>query len=241
MKTHEESKIFLLTAIVIILLMSFGFLYILFLINNPPIDNPQEDTGVDIYQLQLNDKLGVSADDYHNRDFYTQDQFESDKNQIARYLQVNRYDMIEEKCKTLLSTYQFEEDHLILIYALSNATVFENQSGLNSKDKIIYISMIQDPTIYLHLFNKLNFDEQKQLIRYDEINILPCFNYDDIQISIKTSDMNSIIYKRSGFTEYYEAILTYKNEQYVVSLIYDDMLWIVDINNINGDLNHSKY
>ena len=79
------------------------------------------------------------------------------------------------------------------------------------------------------------------LIAYNNINVLPNFDYKDIVITKKMSSPGNVAYGIIGSKEYYEVTLTYKSLTFVIYMIDNGNLEIFYINNAEHNMNAMKY
>jgi hypothetical protein len=193
------------------------------------------------YDAELDYDLGIGGEGYENRKEYDQNQYDVDIEQVYKYICSGRYDLIADLMKNRLATYKFVDDKLNTITALSRMYIFDTGYESTQNERILLISSIREPLIYVKLFSMLSTDDQRMLITYNNINILPDFDYKDIVVTKKMSSPGNVAYGIIGSKEYYEVTLTYKSLTFVIYMIDNGNLEIFYINNAEHNMNAMKY
>lgn len=191
-------------------------------------------------QLWQND-LGIAADDYQEREMYTDDMYEVDRKLFINHIKNKSFDLIVETAKLRTQKYKFDNNHLSTINTLEHADIWNEDSDASSNDKTMFVTGMSDPELYIMFFLLLKPDEQAQLIRYKDVNRLPGWPYEITDVS--TEYINHYKYSQISVehTECYKVTLKYKQEEMVVRMIYVGCFYIFDINNADGTYNSITY
>lgn len=204
-------------------------------------DNEDYSSPGDQYDAELDYDLGIAGDGYENKKKYTQEQYDVDMQQTHKYLCSGRYDLIADMMKNRLAIYQFIDDKLNTVTALARVYIFEDTYESTQNERIMLVSSIKEPLIYMKLFSDLSIEDQRTLIAYKNVNVLPDFDYEDIVVTKKMSSPGNLAYGIIGSKEYYELTLKYKSLTFVVYMIDNGSLQIFYINNLENNMNSLKY
>ena len=196
---------------------------------------------IDIYDQNLQYDLGVSGDGYEKRDVYTNDLYYNDLIQIKKNIQNKNFDFVADKAKNILAKYKFEDEKLSTMTALAKADIFDEKSETSSLDKIIMISSLKDPELYMWFFMILNPSEQNMLIEYKNVQCLPGYNYTDISVEMKSSGSDPIAVSRIGYQSFYIVTMVYKTQTIKVYMLSQPNFKIFYINNVQGTLDGNTY
>ena len=238
----RKTQILIITIILAFVGIAFTGIYTIHLLNSAHWESDYEPSDVDVYDQKLQYDLGISGDNYENRELYTVEQYISDRIKLINYLRTQQYDMVVDNAKECLARYRFDNELLTIMTNLARVDMFENsEKDLTTEEKIIFISSILDPEMYLVLFSLLNVDEQSMLIEYNDVNILPGFEYEKYEIISHDGGINSPYTNKIGQKPYYELRLTYRNITYVVYMVKNSSLQIFKIDNIYGTMDGMKY
>ena len=149
--------------------------------------------------------------------------------------------MIYEKIEQITAKYKFEGDLMSTIIALERIMAFDLEEPGTTEDRLLLMSGIKDPEIYMHLFLKLTPQEQAMLISYEDVNVLPAYSYSSIISEEKECTIDNEYYHIIGSTKYYEVRLTYLGYELFVCMVDKGSLQIFDINNASKTLNGNTY
>jgi hypothetical protein len=235
---YSKKKIITMAIILAFVGMACVFCYSAYLMNSNVISLGEPDNGIDIYDMKLQYDLGIAADNYEQREVYTQAHYDVDKKNLIKYVQNKRFDMIVELAQNRLAQYQFNDEKLELLSTLEHAEILESN---NINDKILFMSKIKDPELYILTFLTLRQEEQSSLVEYDNVNILPAFVYEKISCEIKQSKKTDPHANIIGCREYYSITLQYKHVTYVVDMVLDGSFSIFYVNNVEGTIDSFKY
>ena len=237
---YRETKVrlYLWIGILVSVIVACSALYTIYLINRSGmVDWDKEESTVDIYQIKLEQYLGVGGSNYEERPLYTDEQFEADQRNIVQALAANRFDSISDLANSVLAKYKFDDDKIATWSALESAYIFDEEYQASSEGKISLVAKIQDPILYIRFFLLLSLDEQRSLIQYDSVNILPSFTYDTIVIDEVEMTMSDPMYSIIKSESYYRLTLTYAGHNYYIDMINNGYCSIFRINNETGSMN----
>lgn len=238
---ETKARLYLWIGILVSVIVACSALYTIYLINRSGmVAWDEEETTVDIYQIKLEQYLGVGGSDYENRPLYTDEQFEADQRNIVQAITAKRFDTISDLANSILAKYQFNDDKLATLSALELAYVFDEEFTTNSSERTSMVSKIQDPILYVRFFLLLSLDEQRSLLRYSGVNILPSFSYDTIEIEEIQMSMSDPMYPKLKIETYYRLTLTYSGHCYYVDMIKTGYCSIFRIDNEIGSM-QTKY
>ena len=236
-----------ITAAVILAVCGFllSAIYIIYLLTKPPVmelpSGPEID--YDVYQDKLDQ--GVGAGDYEERELYTDEHYEVDKEIFINYFENELYDMASEHATVLLASYKFNDDKLSTISAIEKMNIFEKDKDDNwlctTEERINIYTQIHDIDIYMYFFINIPISEQAMLIYRNDVNMLPGFKWESITWEVKTGMRDDVGYQAIGTREYYNVKLTYKNNCYYAKVIIHPSLEIVCITNEDGTMDGIKY
>jgi hypothetical protein len=214
-------------------------LYSIHFLNTLPREE-QEGPNWVLDQLWQND-LGISADDYLEREVYTDEMYELDRKLFVSHVKNQNFDLVVEIAKLRTQKYKFEGNYLSTINTLTQADIWNEDSTASINDKTMFITGISDPELYIMFFMLLNPEGQAQLIRYKNVNRLPGWPYEVLDIS--KEPINHYKYNQISvdYTECYKVTLKYKQEEVIVRMIESGCLCIFDINNADGTYNSITY
>ena len=242
LKLSPKTKLWIMGTVIVVT-CAFGLViaYTIILLQSGIGQQVEEKPAIDIYDQELDYDMGIAGSDYNERELYTDDHFISDKNNIIKNIDRQSYDVIDERISQLTAKYQFEGNHMSTITALERIMAFDPEEPGTTEDRLLVMSGIKDPEIYMHLFVQLGPYEQAMLIRHENVNILPAHTYTQITCEEKTCTINDKFYTIIGPTNYYELHLTYLYYDIVVCIVDTGSLQIFDINNTLGTLDTLKY
>ena len=192
-------------------------------------DIPQDT--IDIYDQLLQNDMGLSADDYEERTLYTYDMYEADKQQIVVYLQRESYDMVHDKVEQLISRYRFEGDLMHTIATLEKVMIFDADSSASTEEKVLFMSSLRDPEMYMALFMNLPVNEQAALIVRNDVKVLPAYDYQNVTMEEVNLTFKDELYPIIGTQSCYRFILTFKTTKIYVYMVKNYSLEIVHITN----------
>lgn len=245
----KRKQIIITCIIIAFISIALVSVYSIHLINNAFWMEPEKEDAIDIYDQKLQYDLGIAGDNYESRDLYTGEIYENDKIQIIKNIKEDRYDFVASKAKDILASYKFDDDKLSTITSLENIEIFEpideeyNEENPNhiSYEKISVLARVMDPEIYILLFMKLNVEEQRVLIEFDNVQMLPGFEYTDIIVTTEHMNFTDELSKVIGTKDYYKIELVYKKIKHYVYIVQEGSLKIFYINNETHDMNGFTY
>jgi hypothetical protein len=199
----------------------------------------EPESEIDVYDVILQDELGINATDYESRPLYTKEMFESDKRRFMQDLEQDRYDLVESYAKEIFANYKFNDDSLSIISALRNATKMDFEE-YDKEDRVIWLSNISDIEMYLLLFMKLPYVEQSLNVKYPNVNILPALEYNSMEI-IHHESANEYSKNIIGYRPFYEIILKARNKNILIYMTCDKSCEIFYINNDQHNMNGMTY
>ena len=243
MTENEKKKMYIVLISIASIFISFIFLYISFLLSGVSIFDYKEDKqkeSIDIYNMNLQQDIGISGSDYNDRDLYSDEQFEIDKKEFVSWIKASRYDLISGKARHILASYRFNDAKLSSISKLEQIEGFDKEET-SSDQRIILVSGIQDIELYLQLFMKLSRFEQAQLIEFDNVKMVPYLNYDNITVEKKNCGIHDPEYSIINKNEFYQVTLESNGFSLIVKLIRDNSLKIFYVDNIDGTMESYKY
>lgn len=245
-----KRKQIIITCIVIAFIsIALVSIYSIHLINKAFWMEPEKEDAIDMYDQKLQYDLGIAGDNYENRNLYTDEIYENDRIQIIKNLKDKRYDFVASKAKDILASYKFDDDKLSTITSLENVEIFEpideeyDEETFKSisYEKVSVLTKIMDPEIYMLLFMQLNTEEQRTLISFENVQMLPGFDYTDIVVTNEHMKFTDELSKVIGTKDYYKIELTYKKMKHYVYIINEGSLKIFYINNETHDMNGFTY
>ena len=81
--SENKGRLYLYVAILVSVAIASMSFYTIYLINKSGMnENEGVESTLDIYQIKLEQDLGVGGDNYEHRELYTNEQFESDKRDL---------------------------------------------------------------------------------------------------------------------------------------------------------------
>ena len=233
---EKKGQLYLWIGILVSVVAAFSALYIIHLINRSEIVSLENQSEIDIYQIKLEQHLGIGGSNYNERPMYTSDLFDSDMRSITKDIENKRFDRVSETAESILSKYQFNDDKLSTISALEMAYIFDPEYSSTLNERIYMVSKIKDPIIYVRFFMLLTIEEQRYLIQQSNVNILPCFQYD----SIKKEPVNAYEHGFSDITtsesQLYKLTLSYSGRQYYVYISVGSCCNIIYVNDESKSL-----
>ena len=233
---EKKGQLYLWIGILVSVVAAFSALYIIYLINRSEIVSLENQSEIDIYQIKLEQHLGIGGSNYNERPMYTSDLFDSDMRSITKDIENKRFDRVSETAGSILSKYQFNDDKLSTISALEMAYIFDPEYSSTLNERIYMVSKIKDPIIYVRFFMLLTIEEQRYLIQQSNVNILPCFQYD----SIKKEPVNAYEHGFSDITtnesQLYKLTLSYSGRQYYVYISVGSCCNIIYVNDESKSL-----
>lgn len=235
-----NKKKYIIFAIVVALV---GFVLICFYSIHFLNTLPQEELkGPDwaLEQLWKND-LGIAADDYQERELYTDDMYEIDRKLFINHIKNGNFDLVVETAKLRTQKYRFNSEHLSTINTLTQAYIWNDDSEAETSDRTMFVTAMSDPELYVLFFMLLKPEEQAQLIRYPKVNRLPGWSYEITDVS--KEQVNHYKYNQISIdhSECYKVTLRYKQEEIIIRMIYSGCFYIFDINNATGTYNSITY
>jgi hypothetical protein len=236
-------KLILIVVGIAIACITCAGLYSAYLISSRIWEDPKDykDDVVDVYDMEVDHDMGIAGKDYENKPVYTDDRYYADMVNIIKNVKVKRYDLVVDFVEDILAKYQFNDDKLQTLSTLTGIYVLGDNYESVQEERIMFVSSIKDPELYITLFLSLSFQDQQMLITYSGVNILPSFNYDEITYEKKTSTPHSYAYGIIGSKEYYEVTLVYKGTKYYVYLIDKGGLQIFYVNNETHNMKSNTY
>lgn len=242
MRQKLKGQLYLYIGILVSIIVALSALYTVYLINRSGIADDDDDgkADFDFYQLKLEQDLGVGGSNYENRELYTDEQFDSDRRNLIKEIQNNRFDTIAQMANTTLAKYKFDNDNLATWIALERAEIFAEDTNATSDQKTALVAQIQDPILYMYFFLRLTFEEQRALIKYNNVNIIPAFQYDSISMEAITISAADRLYPiiRSGSC--YKLTLSFAGHDHYVYMIKQNGCQIFYVTNENDSM-HTTY
>lgn len=237
----KRVQIIVICVVIAFISIAFVSIYSLHLLNKTSWEVIDDSPAIDIYDQKLQYDMGISADNYENRELYTDEIYENDKIQILKNIKNQRYDFVASQAKDILAKYKFNDNKLMTITTLEKCEIFDTESEATNDEKITFMSGIVDPDIYLWFFLKLDVESQRMLVTYDNVQMLPGFNYENITYTKEHMNYKDNLSQIIGVRDYYKVELTYKNQKFYVYLIESGSLQIFYINNENHNMNGFTY
>ncbi len=238
-----EKRIQIIITCIIIAFVSIALVsvYSIHLLNKAIWEKDEAPHAIDMYNQKLQYDMGISADNYESRELYTDEEYENDKIQIIKNIRNGRFDFVAIKAKDLLASYKFDDNKLTTITTLKECEVFDLENGGTTDEKITILTGIMDPELYILFFMLLDVEEQRILIDYENVQMLPGFEYDTINVTECYNSYTDQFTKIIGTTNYYKIELIYRNVKHYVYMVEDRSLKIFYINNENNNMNGFTY
>lgn len=158
----RQKQLFVWLGVLAAVMVAFSFAYVTYLLNESEnrLKN-QTGSGVDIYEVLLNDKLGIHAPDYEERELYSDLLYEADKAIFIQNIFDERLDLVSGLALERLSNYRFEGDILQTLVALSSAEI---SWEADPESRASCLSSIADEEIYVSLLLLLPIEEQSEIL-----------------------------------------------------------------------------
>lgn len=237
----KRVQIIIVCIVIAFVSIAFVSVYSLHLLNQESWEVSDDGPAVDIYDQKLQYDMGISANDYENRELYTDEIYENDRIQILKNIRNQRYDFVASQAKDILAKYKFNDNKLMTMTTLEKCEIFDEESEVTPDEKISFVSGIVDPEIYLLFFLQLDVEDQRMLVTYEDVQMLPGFDYESITFTQEHMDYKDKLSQVIGVRDYYKAELTYKNQKFYVYFIESGSLQIFYINNETHNMSGFTY
>ena len=236
-------KFILIVVSIAIACITCAGLYSAYLISSRVWEDPDDyrEEVLDAYDMAVDRDMGIAGKDYENKPVYTDDRYYADMVNIMKYVKSKRFDLVVDVVTDILSKYQFVDDKLQTLSTLTGIYVLEDDYESVQEERIMFVSSIKDPELYMILFLSLNFQDQQILVTHSGVNILPSFDYDMITYEKKNSTPQSYAYGIIGSNQYYEVTLMYKETKYYAYLIDNGGLQLFYVNNETHNMKSNTY
>ena len=226
---------------ILIALCGFALItvYSVYLLNKDEPE-PEEDPNFVLEQIWKED-IGVADEEYAERELYTNEMYEVDKKTFLYQIKTKNFDLLTNLAEMRTSKYQFSAEHLSTMDTLSRAYIFNEDSEATSSDRVMFVTGLSDPEIYILFFMMLSPSEQAQMIMYQNVNRLPGWPYEITEVT--KEKINHYKYSQISIEhqECYKITMKYRQEEIIVRMIYNGCLYIFDINNAAGTYDSVKY
>lgn len=207
--TRQQKDLIVYLIVLVAVMMAFSLTYIVHLMyQSGQLAKQNERPGVDVYDILLDDKLGIHTDDYADRPLYSEELYDSDRSYVLKCIADRRFDLIADLASGRLSEYQFGNDHLATLLALSNADMAWQAEG---EERVQAISNIRDPEIFVKMLLLLSPEEQGMLL--GEQQLIPGYPYQEVVVlSDLIAEKSSPVYARIGDAPYTVAKLVFHDK-----------------------------